>query len=377
MKKITSIITISLLFSLLASCRGGATNDSAESSASSASISSSSAMGSSDSSSASASSSDQETVLTVGDFYPFTASVYSSYLGDGNEYASFKVYPQYIEGNRMQITSNNGGTQIVTVLENADGELKEVFSRPETYFRENMLGKTASGEAANQLNILLKEPLAVGNSWTNPNGTTSAITNTAAKVETPLGTFAALEVTTTYETSKTMNYYVKDLGLVKRVSDLGDGMVVSSSLETRTENIPETQMLRVYYPDSNVMGLDATSVELAYATNQITRDVLAAALKNVAAAPGGHVIGPNVTINSLALSDDGRVHVDFSQEFVSEMNAGSSAESLILQGVVNTIGEYYGVQEVYLTVAGKPYESGHILMGEGQYFTVDYSDVNQ
>jgi hypothetical protein len=377
MKKITSIITISLLFSLLASCRGGATNDSAESSASSASISSSSAMGSSDSSSASASSSDQETVLTVGDFYPFTASVYSSYLGDGNEYASFKVYPQYIEGNRMQITSNNGGTQIVTVLENADGELKEVFSRPETYFRENMLGKTASGEAANQLNILLKEPLAVGNSWTNPNGTTSAITNTAAKVETPLGTFAALEVTTTYETSKTMNYYVKDLGLVKRVSDLGDGMVVSSSLETRTENIPETQMLRVYYPDSNVMGLDATSVELVYATNQITRDVLAAALKNVAAAPGGHVIGPNVTINSLALSDDGRVHVDFSQEFVSEMNAGSSAESLILQGVVNTIGEYYGVQEVYLTVAGKPYESGHILMGEGQYFTVDYSDVNQ
>jgi spore germination protein GerM len=123
--------------------------------------------------------------------------------------------------------------------------------------------------------------------------------------------------------------------------------------------------------------LDATSVELVYATNQITRDVLAAALKNVAAAPGGHVIGPNVTINSLALSDDGRVHVDFSQEFVSEMNAGSSAESLILQGVVNTIGEYYGVQEVYLTVAGKPYESGHILMGEGQYFTVDYSDVNQ
>lgn len=377
MKKITSIITISLLFSLLASCRGGATNDSAESSASSASISSSSAMSSSDSSSASSSSSDQETDLTVGHFYPFTASVYSSYLGDGNEYASFKLYPQYIEGNRMQITSNNGGTQIVTVLEIADGELKEVFSRPETYFRENMLGKTASGEAANQLNILLKEPLEVGNSWTNANGTTSAITNMAATVETPLGTFEALEVTTTYETSKTMNYYVKDMGLVKRVTDLGDGMVVSSSLETRTENVPETQMLRVYYPDSDVMGLDATSVDLAYATNQITRDVLAAALKNVAAAPGGRVIGSNVTINSLSLSDDGRVYVDFSQEFVSEMNAGTSAESLILQGVVNTIGEYYGVQEVYLTVAGKPYESGHILMGEGQYFTVDYSDVNQ
>ncbi|MFZ1393331.1 MAG: hypothetical protein WAS22_01095, partial [Trichococcus flocculiformis] len=66
-----------------------------------------------------------------------------------------------------------------------------------------------------------------------------------------------------------------------------------------------------------------------------------------------------------------------SQEFVSEMNAGTSAESLILQGVVNTIGEYYGVQEVYLTVAGNSYESGHILMAEGAYFTVDYTEVNE
>lgn len=376
MKKIISIITMTVLFPLLASCSGGSTNDSSESSASSSGISSSSAVSSSDSSSASSSGSEQENVLRVGDFYPFIESVYSSYLGEGNEYASFTVYPQYIEGDRMQITSNNGGTQIVTVLEMADGELKEVFSRPETYFRENMLAKIPDSEAANQLNILLKEPLAVGNSWSNPNGTTSEITNLAVAVDTPFGAFEALEVTTAYETSKTMNYYVKDMGLVKRVTDLGDGMVVSSSLETRAENIPETQMLRVYYPASDLMGLDVTSVDLAYATNQITREVFAAALKNVAAAPGGSLIGPNVVINSMSLNEDGRVYVDFSQEFVSEMNAGSSAESLILKAVVNTIGDYYGAQAIHLTVAGKAYESGHILMAEGQYFTVDYSDVN-
>ena len=367
---------VALLVPLLASCSlfGGsdASSDSSAVSSVSSSVSSSS-----DSGSASSSSSEPADATTIEAYYPFSASVFTKYLGEGNEYASFTVYPQYIEGNRMQITSNNGGTQIVTVLELADGELREVFTRPETYFRENMLEKTASGDAANQLDILLKEPLKVGNSWVNASGVPSEITNLTAQIETPMGNFEALEVTTTYEASTTKDYYVKDMGLVKRVTDLGDDMVVSSSLEARNEDVPETQQLRVFYPDSELMGLNATSIVLSYTTNDITRTILAEALKNVPDAPGGSLIGPNVSINSLSLSDDGRVYVDFSQEFVSEMNAGTSAESLILQGVVNTIGEYYGVQEVYLTVAGNPYESGHILMAEGAYFTVDYTEVNE
>ncbi len=376
MRKKVSNLMVALLVPLLASCSlfGGSANDSSADSSAGSSVSSSV---SSSTDSGSASSSEPADATTIEAYYPFSASVFTKYLGEGNEYASFTAYPQYIEGNRMQITSNNGGTQIVTVLELADGELREVFSRPETYFRENMLEKTASGDAANQLDILLKEPLEVGNSWMNPSGVPSEITNLTAAIETPMGNFEALEVTTTYETSTTKDYYVQGMGLVKRVTDLGDDMIVSSSLEARTENAPETQQLRVFYPDGDLMGLDATSISLSYVTNDITRTILAEALKNVPDAPGGSLIGPNVSINSLSLSDDGRVYVDFSQEFVSEMNAGTSAESLILQGVVNTIGEYYGVQEVYLTVAGNPYESGHILMAEGAYFTVDYANVNE
>jgi len=376
MRKKVSNLMVALLVPLLASCSlfGGSANDSSADSSAGSSVSSSV---SSSTDSGSASSSEPADATTIEAYYPFSASVFTKYLGEGNEYASFTAYPQYIEGNRMQITSNNGGTQIVTVLELADGELREVFSRPETYFRENMLEKTASSDAANQLDILLKEPLEVGNSWMNPSGVPSEITNLTAAIETPMGNFEALEVTTTYETSTTKDYYVQGMGLVKRVTDLGDDMIVSSSLEARNENAPETQQLRVFYPDGDLMGLDATSISLSYVTNDITRTILAEALKNVPDAPGGSLIGPNVSINSLSLSDDGRVYVDFSQEFVSEMNAGTSAESLILQGVVNTIGEYYGVQEVYLTVAGNPYESGHILMAEGAYFTVDYANVNE
>lgn len=376
MRKKVPNLMVALVVPLLASCSLFGGSDSSSDSSAVSSVSSS-VSSSTDSGSASSSSSENVEAVTIEAYYPFSASVFTKYLGEGNEYASFTVYPQYIEGNRMQITSNNGGTQVVTVLELADGELREVFTRPETYFRENMLEKTASGDAANQLDILLKEPLEVGNSWVNASGVPSEITNLTAQIETPMGNFEALEVTTTYEASTTKDYYVKDMGLMKRVTDLGDDMVVSSSLEARNEDVPETQQLRVFYPDSELMGLNATSIALSYTTNDITRTILAEALKNVPDAPGGSLIGPNVSINSLSLSDDGRVYVDFSQEFVSEMNAGTSAESLILQGVVNTIGEYYGVQEVYLTVAGNPYESGHILMAEGAYFTVDYTEVNE
>lgn len=77
------------------------------------------------------------------------------------------------------------------------------------------------------------------------------------------------------------------------------------------------------------------------------------------------------------MNEDGRVYVDFSRDLVEEMNAGSGTEMLILQAIVNTIGEYYGVEEVVLTVEGNPYESGHILMEEDQAFEVDHSQVNE
>ena len=80
-------------------------------------------------------------------------------------------------------------------------------------------------------------------------------------------------------------------------------------------------------------------------------------------------------INSLYLGDDQIVYVDFSDEFVTEMNAGSGYEQLILQGITNTLGNYYGVNKVYITLEGKPYESGHVLMKKGETFEVDMDQV--
>ncbi|MDZ7835143.1 MAG: GerMN domain-containing protein [Alkalibacterium sp.] len=87
------------------------------------------------------------------------------------------------------------------------------------------------------------------------------------------------------------------------------------------------------------------------------------------------VIDDSVTINFMYLREDGVVHIDFSAN-LSEMNAGAGVEALILQGIVNTIGDYYGVEEVLLTLDEEPYESGHLSFEEGETLSVDYTDVN-
>ncbi len=61
--------------------------------------------------------------LKINDYYPFKENVKYIYEGIGNEYASYHTTVDFIEGNRIQLRSNNGGTDTVKVLENKDGQL--------------------------------------------------------------------------------------------------------------------------------------------------------------------------------------------------------------------------------------------------------------
>ncbi|BCZ45529.1 hypothetical protein psyc5s11_15960 [Clostridium gelidum] len=53
------------------------------------------------------------------------------------------------------------------------------------------------------------------------------------------------------------------------------------------------------------------------------------------------------------------------------MNVGAVYESMILQSITNTLGTYYGVEKVYITIEGELYGSGHIIKEKGETFTVD------
>ena len=335
---------------------------------------SSESLESSQSESSSESISVSENQMTIENYIPYDENVYYSYAGEGNEYTAFNRYIQYIEDNRMQVSDQNAGTTVVSVLEYSDGQLVELLSRPETYFRENMLNEMSDDAG----NILLKEPLQVGTSWENPSGFTSEITALAMDVETSLGVFPTIEVTEIAEDSILKRYYAENIGLVKE-EFIGndDSYVNTATLETRTEETPEVVVIKAYYPDANAMGLETSDVNVSFYTNDITRNTIADLLKQIPGVEYGKLISDNTSINSLYLNDDGRVYVDFSKELTEDMNAGSSSESLILQGIVNTIGNYYGVQEVVLTVENQPYESGHYSMKENESFRVDMEGVQE
>ncbi|MGH4051718.1 MAG: GerMN domain-containing protein [Clostridium sp.] len=82
-------------------------------------------------------------------------------------------------------------------------------------------------------------------------------------------------------------------------------------------------------------------------------------------------------MKSLYLNKDGIVYVDFTKEIVSEMDAGAGYEVQVLQCITNTLGRYYNVKKVYITIEGNPYYSGHILMKKGEFFTVDLSSSSK
>jgi len=60
--------------------------------------------------------------------------------------------------------------------------------------------------------------------------------------------------------------------------------------------------------------------------------------------------------------DENIVCIDLNTAFLTEMNAGSEYESMILQSIANTFGQYYDSNKVILTIDNQLYSSGHILL---------------
>jgi len=67
--------------------------------------------------------------------------------------------------------------------------------------------------------------------------------------------------------------------------------------------------------------------------------------------------------------------MDFTNNLVTEMNAGSGLEAYILKGITNTLGDYYNTPNVIITMDGKPYSSGHIMLKEGEVLKTDFKNI--
>ncbi|WP_312700763.1 GerMN domain-containing protein [Sedimentibacter sp.] len=285
------------------------------------------------------------------DYFPVVENTKYSYQGEGNEFASYTVYIDYISNNRFQTRTNNGGTETIKVYEFKDNQLTELYSRGETYFREDFTNREFQ-----EGSVVLKPPY----------------TGELKQIVTQHGNFDAIEVTTESGNGTITNYYAKDVGLVKSIFKSGTSEV-SSTLADVEQNMPLIQTVALYYPDLDGIHLNSVDVQISFNTNDSAKDVIEKTVKDMSVY---ELFSINTKINELYFNEkDESVYIDLSKNFIEEMNAGAGYESMILQSIANTLGSYYGVENIYLTIDGSLYESGHISMEENEPLKVDYSVV--
>lgn len=307
------------------------------------------------------------------EYFQIQADTEYIYEGKGNEYASYTRFTDFVDEaeNKVQIRSNNGGTETVDVIQIKDGKVSVIYTAHECYYRDSFMDKT---EVENKTEVLLMEPLAVGTKWTLSDGSTRSITALDTDIDTPSGKYKAIEVTTKSKGSITRDYYAPKAGLVKTIFGKGNEAITSTLSKIKTDT-PFTQKIDVYYPNIDEK-INTKPLTLSFHTNDVTRLVLQEALRKEAVKESDvRLVSDNTKINTLYLGDDDIVYVDFSSDLVKDMNAGSGYEALILQCITNTLGNYYGVERVYITIDRKPYESGHILMKKGETFKVNMDKV--
>lgn len=311
--------------------------------------------------------------LKATDYYPFDENKLYEYEGVGNEYAEQKVFLEFVDGNKAQFKLMNPGTNQIKIVEYKEKTLAEIYTEGEFYHIENMLSVKPDKE-----NIILKEPITVGNSWTTTDGDTKEITSLNTPIDTPYGQFEALEVITKYESGgEGKEYFVKNIGLVARIYDYEGNEIKTllKSIETR----PLENVSQFYYP----LYSDTKSVyledKILFHTNESIEKIFEEKFKN---APSDELIAPleeNTQINSIHFdrTNNWTVKVDFSEELLMNNKAGTALESEILQSIVNTFGKFYDTEKVYITVNGRPYESGHFAMAGEEGFMVDTDGIEE
>lgn len=308
----------------------------------------------------------------VYEYYPFLENTMLVYTGEGNEYASQDVYFEFIRGNRAQVKVMNGGTNILKVLELSDGAISEIYHEGEFYHIEDLLDVKAKKQ-----DFILKGPIEVGNTWVSNDGYEKTITSVDAQIETPYDKFEALELTTVFDEDRYQkDYFVKGIGLVARIYKDGD-MEVTTLLEDIRQR-PMDQEILVFYPLKDEMDVVFVRDRLEFTTNAKIEKILESKLKNPPNEKLGLSLPPSGIINSVHLDRSNWVaKIDFNESFIRDLNVGSSYEYAVLKSIVNTIGKFYDTEEVYISMDGRPYESGHIAIQEGETFKVDLNNVKE
>ena len=312
-----------------------------------------------------------ETVSEVLEFFPFKADTLFVYQGYPDERFSQLAFAGFIEGNMMQRLVNQGAVATTEVFKYEDGELRLTFGNPVVYDLINVMD-----EPANLNFLILKAPLAVGNSWSMTGDDTTEIVSMDTEVETPFGIFTAMRVVTTYSNGDQMiSYFARGIGLVRRVV-IWSGQENSFSLLTIVENTRAEMSMPMFRLDEVTYDLRKEPVRFSFATNDDVLRILGDVLKTEGE-NHSPLLTPNTRINEIVIdTPNSLVTLDVSGEFISELDLDVDAEETKLQMLANTIGNFFATERFIITVDGGQYRSSNVEFPQDAYITVERIEID-
>ncbi|MCL2852197.1 MAG: GerMN domain-containing protein [Defluviitaleaceae bacterium] len=304
-------------------------------------------------------------------FFPLMPDTMIIYTVEGMESPGTRmIYNTYISGNRAQrmVTASHFPPSL-EIIEAGEEQVRLIFGDPFHYNIENLTHVAPSIDF-----IILQGPIEVGTSWSN-GPEISQITAVDAQVETPVGTFTAIQVTTTTPGGfEERYYYAEGVGLVKSVHPNELGTFVVTMYEILRG--PATLPLFVLFPNIVENTIEVEPRPLSVLTNTDIVPLLAHELSTPppAAAP---LLPYAAALNSIEIHRaENLAHVDLSSSFRDWQDFGDGTMSTVFMALTNTIGLFAEVTHVSYSIDGAPFEWGQIQLAVGEAVRVqDFSEI--
>ncbi|MGI6150733.1 MAG: GerMN domain-containing protein [Christensenellales bacterium] len=313
-------------------------------------------------------------VYDIADFLPtedlhirYESSLSGGYIETYVEYTDENESGRAVQ-HRVISTSRRSPEVRVTRCEN--GRIFVAYEKSGVGYTYRFLDHSSNIE-----DILLMEPVEVGTSWPVDGGVRT-ITAVDHIIDLSIGSYRAVEVTTSFDSSrKTLQYYVPAIGLVAEYTLENGAYTDAYEATLLSSDQGFSQLIRFYYaqPLTDTVRYESRSVNIKPNSSMGSRFVNQ--FRRVPSGKGLLALD-GLSIRSIRLDSKGYVHVDFSSSLTRIVSSvGRATESLILIALTNTFCDYYQSDRLYITVAGELYESPYRFFMEGDYLSPDDSRV--
>lgn len=286
------------------------------------------------------------TTLELSNYLPYVAYQLKQF---SNESGSYTTYVDFFdESNRvMQVREIVGATNYVNIYEWSEQAIQLTARHENIALFENLTQDVTSTPDANL--TLLSAPVAVGTTWSYDGTHTSQIVGLYESLTLGEQQYTeVVEVSTPFEAYDLRQYYASGDGLI--LTRYVDNAEVSTGEQfwQVTGNSHQVMMILnrdVAQPQTEgEYLLSLEKVPFAYQTN----DSLARAFQRLFTDLGW--ITDDIVVNSLTVDEAGVANLDFSAGVVAAFNQHPSTETSIIPAIVTTVGHYFDVTQVRLTV---------------------------